>query len=172
MMNEKEKSTYQIAYEEEKKKIALEREEAKKERAEERLKRAAEKAKRDARNPLFKRLAQKLGASGKGVVEKVAADIGRKKAQYDAEREVVGKSRRMARLSEMSKIAAVQEREKVRASMMPRKVGSNDFFGGMGSGDILGSNKSKKSSLDSMTPDLSLGKGKKKRSDDFFNGML
>lgn len=149
-----EKSTYEIAYEAEKKKIKEEMIASKQSRADERLKRAATKAAQDARNPMYKRIAKKVGASGKAAIGAVAADIGKRKAQSDYEKDMIGKARRTARMTEMSKIAAHQEREKVRAKMQPGKSSQPDFFGDSRNDGML----------DIPKMDLNIGGSKKKKS--------
>lgn len=151
---QKEKSAYAKAYDEEKRKLKEKRKRAKEERNKARLKRAEAKAKRDARNPLYKRLAKKAGAVTKEAVEQVAADIGKQAARAKEDKIAIQKVRRKTRMKELTRLAAKQEVEKVR-SQFPRrsrpKVEMGNYFGNPSkvnlldnTGDLLGLKKSKK----------------------------
>lgn len=181
-------SAYKKAYEEEKRQYKEEKREAKKRRAEYRLERAAEKARRDVRNPLYKRLAQKAGAVTKEAISTGAAQIGREMGRRKAEKEVITKEKRKAQMSELTKIAVKKEIAKVKAK-------PPGFFGGQrpklgeGMGDILGtqgpskrnpildlkplgSSKQKSTSLLGGGDLLGLDKKKSRKKSDFFEGLL
>ena len=154
-----EQSAYAEEYEEEKERYKKDRKKAKKKRQEYRVERAREKAKRDVRNPLYKRLAKKAGAITKKSVEYAATEIGKQAAQKREEKQLLKKTRRKARMGELTKIVAKKEIEKVRAKSQKSGFGKPRIDEGMG--DILGTKKAKRNPILGMTP---LGSSKQKSS--------
>jgi len=112
----KEKSAYKSAYEEEKKLLQEERVAAKQEREKQKVERARVKAQRDVRNPLYRRLAKKVGATTLQAIDSTAAQIGRQVARKREEIELVETARRKAGFDEITKIAGRQERAKIRSA--------------------------------------------------------
>jgi hypothetical protein len=112
----KEKSAYQSAYEEEKKVLQGERIAEREKREKQRVERARVKAQRDVRNPLYRRLAKKVGATTQQAIDSAAVQIGKQVARKREEIELVETARRKAGFDEITKIAAKQERAKIRAA--------------------------------------------------------
>ncbi len=178
----KEKSAYQIAYEKEKKLLQEERAAAKEERKKQRIARAAAKAKRDIRNPLYRRLAKKVGATTQKAIDSAAAEIGRQAARKQAEKDIIEKAGRKARFGELAKIAAKQAKEKTRANLPKalRERPRTDIFGGAGmnplnsGGDMnpLGSSKQRGSLLSDFNPlGSSKSSGKKSKKYSILDGL-
>ncbi len=152
-------SAYTEEYEKEKERYKKDRKKAKKKRQEYQVERAKEKAKRDVRNPLYKRLAKKAGAITKKSVEYAAAEIGKQAGIRREEKQLLKKTRRKARMGELTKIVAKKEIEKVRAKSQRSGFGKPMLNEGMG--DILGTKKAKRNPILGMTP---LGSSKQKSS--------
>lgn len=178
----KEKSSYQAAYEEEKRLLKEEIATAKEERRKQRIARAAAKAKRDVRNPLYRRLAKKIGATTQKAIDSAAAEIGRQAARKQAEKDVIEKAGRKARFGELAKIAAKQAKAKTRANlpMALREKPRIDLFGGenmnpLNSGsdmNPLGSSKQKESLLSDFNPlGTSRSSGKKSKKYSILDGF-
>ena len=128
----KEKTSYQSAYEEEKRLLKEEQTAAKEERKKQKITRAAAKAKRDVRNPLYRRLAKKVGATTKRAINSAAAEIGKQAARKQVEKDIIEKAGRKARFGELAKIAAKQAKAKTRANLpitLREKPGMNLFSG-------------------------------------------
>ena len=178
----KEKTSYQSAYEKEKRLLQEERAAAKEERKKQKITRAAAKAKRDVRNPFYRRLAKKVGATTKQAIDSAAAEIGKQAARNQAEKDVIEKSRRKARFGELSKIAAKQEKAKVNANlpMTLREKPRIDLFGGenmnpLNSGsdmNPLGSSKQSGNLLSDFNPlGSSKSSSKKSKKYSLFDGL-
>lgn len=175
---EKEKSAYQLAYEQEKKLL-------KEEREKQRIERAKQKAKRDVRNPLYRRMAKKLGASTKQAIDKYAAEIGKQAARKKVESDIIEKSRRKARYSEIAKMAAKQEKARINASPpmgLREKRSPVDLFGsesmnplGPGSGmdmNPLGESKKGNNMFGNFNPlGTSISSNKKEKKFSLFDGL-
>ena len=178
----KEKSAYQAAYEKEKKLLQEERAAAKEERKKQKITRAATKAKRDVRNPLYRRLAKKVGAITKQQIDSAAAEIGKQAARKRTEKDVIEKATRKARFGELAKIAAKQEKERVRTNLPTalREKPRINLFGGenmnpLNSGsdmNPLGSSKQKESLINSFNPlGSSKSSGKKSKKYSILDGF-
>ena len=181
---EKEKTAYQTAYEKEKKLLQEERATAKEERKKQKITRAAAKARKDVRNPLYRRLAKKIGATTKQAIDSAAAEIGRQAARKQAEKDIIEKTRRKIRFSEITKIAAKQEKARIRAEppmMLREKPRSMDLFGGANMNPLnsgsnmnpLGSPKKKGNLLNDFNPlgNSSGSSGKKSKKYSILDGL-
>lgn len=153
----KERAVFSKSLEDEKRKIKQERLDAKKKRDIDRLARVDERARARARNPLGKKILKGVVRSGKSVVEGVSKNVSSQLARMKADQEYLRRVREKARLREMARI----EVSNVRKSFHPKKSVNKSGVG-------VNKNRSPDYGLDIFGSKSK----KKKKSDDFFGGMI
>ena len=131
-------------------------------------KRAVVKAKRDARNPLYKRLAKKLGETTKAGTLAIAKHAGKQIAQKQKEINIINRAKSKAKISELVKISASQGREQARSQIQPKQQRDPLGIGGMG--NLLMFDKPKKVNQKSQFNPLGMKSHSKKN--DFFEGLI
>lgn len=180
-LRKKLKSIYAEAYEKEKEKLRDERTEAKQKRKEYKIKRAGERARRDARNPLYRRIAKRMGAASIKAIDIGASQVGKEMGKLAAQHHQVQKEKQKAGREEFLKLTRKREKEAVRAKFKkqhPKRdlPGAGDLPDiGLSGFDPLGLKKSSKKSgmniLGSGGNYFGSNKKKKKKSDGF-EGLL